>query len=196
MYFRLNQILYQGKFKTKKNKHQILKKLHFKLGRNALVVTQNSVSLFLNRDIRFIVRNLKFIKKHIKNLLKFIFRTKIKHFVFKISNLHMKLKLSAKAETVLTKVVPQLNLQFPIHYIEVTQEDGAGHRVSLESLKTPHFSYISFILKITDLTKFITLKFLKSKSNPNQTNLTLIACSFSEQLQNILSFFEREQWRL
>lgn len=209
MRFCINQVLIQGSIKHRKGEQNKIKKTNFKLGRNTVVISQKTLYLFLCKDIQFFFHHFQYCKQNIVKLLNCLFDRRIKSVNFKIVNIHYKLTIQEKPHIVLTTIVPILAEKFGFDIVDFDQEAASSAPHSIEVIRQNEIPmYMSYCVRIFDQIvkvieegeekeeeKFITVKFLKNKKQPKETNLTVIASTLSQKVREFISFVEEEKWK-
>ena len=82
-------------------------------------------------------------------------------------------------------------MEFPIHTIEITQEQHASTKIKLETiLKDCNIPYLCLNLKV--LNQKVTIK-LQLNKNKTLTHTIVIVSTFSNDVASLMSFLDTKQ---
>ena len=144
----INQIICAGKIIYKTDPKNIAwTKNRFKILNNSITVTRFNYNFHICKNIKILFNNNlhNIIKKEIQRFT----GESVKKLEVRITNIQHSGSLNYNKTDLLQEFLLQLNMEFPIHTIEITQEQHASTKIKLETiLKDCNIPYLCLNLKV------------------------------------------------
>ena len=186
----INQIICAGKLIYKTDpKNTAWTKNRFKILNNSITVTWFNYNFHICKYIKILFNNN--LHNIIKKEIQWFTGESVKKLGVRITDIQHSGSLSCDKSDFLREFLPQLNTEFPIHTIEITQEQHASTKIKLETiLKYCNIPYLCLNLKVLNQKVKIKLQLNKNKT---PTHTTVIVSTFSKDVASLMSFLDTKQ---
>ena len=186
----INQIICASKIIYKTDPKNITwTKNRFKILNNSITVTWFNYNFHICKNIKILFKNN--LHNIIKKEIQWFTGESVKKLEVRVTNIQHSGSLNYNKTDLLREFLPQLNTEFPIHTIEITQEQHASTKIKLETiLKDCNIPYLCLNLKV--LNQKVTIK-LQLNKNKTLTHTTVIVSTFSSDVASLMSFLDTKQ---
>ena len=182
MPLKIHQIICTGRFEHEVPVNWKIRKINF--FSNVVKLTRFNFTAHITKNISFLFHH------NIHNLLKSRIEATIGGEIdildVKVTNILHSITLNYNNISLIKNFLPALNERFFINSIEVTQEQNAPTKVSLESiLDSVGLSYIALNIKVLNKKANIKLQLNKDKQH---THTTIILPNFSSGARSLIDY--------
>ena len=185
---KINNIICKGIVKHKL-KNISLKSKTIQFYGNTLTLTKSNYTLYLTKDIRELIVN-RNLHNHLKYRIECEYNGAIDGLDVEVTNIHHSGTLHHNASSLISSFLPELNAQFSIEEIEITQEQNIPSKTSLKAiLQADNLNFLSLKLILAKHKATLKLQINKQKT---KTTATLIISEFNEDTLNLVEFLDKQ----